>query len=359
MAKAAESNKPSVTLSHDPKFVSINNLPIDNQLVYEYFVNKVSSDNYVETMQKAINIGVLALVEDKFSAFLVKTKNEVQQELETLKTIYDMKIQKFTETNEKGTIAEISVYQALLDYITENNFNDDLELTGNKGAKGKNKTGDLVATFNEINKKVAIEVKINKSVTLGDFNSDVVKFLKTPKDTAISQILESKYNRDAEIGIFVYDKSALNDVAESTIKEGIKYYSGIGFVVIIDILSNDYKNLFVAYLLSRDMAYNGSIEQVNNEWINLFLENFMNDFKNIIKLKDDVNKIKSGLNGTIKACDSLIENVNKNIATLEDHYNYFRDFIKNGDRDSKAHFTYLTGRNLNGLLEEINKQEQE
>jgi len=345
-------NLPKVNLSHEGKTIGINNLIIDNTLVYEYF-KSIPAEKYLETVQKAIHIGALALMEDRFSAFLANTKNELGVQLESLKLIYDMKIKEYTQTTQKGVVAESMVFNALLEYITANEFNDGLELTGSKVAKDKNKTGDLVITLNEINKKIAIEVKLDSSVTLGDFKTKADKFANNIKDTAISQILESKFNRDGDFGIFVYDSSSVNIAVSKELTNGIQYFSGIGFVVIVDILSNDYRNLFLAYLLSRDMAYNNNLVQINTEWVNVFLDNMMNDFKNIISLKSDVDGIKKGLDSTIKACDKLTDNINKNIVRLESNYNYFNTFIKNNDRNSGEFFKYFSGKNYKDSLAKL------
>jgi len=346
-------NLPKVNLSHEGKTIGINNLIINNTLVYEYF-KSIPAEKYLETIQKAIHIGALALMEDRFSAFLANTKNELGVQLESLKLIYDMKIKEYTQTTQKGVVAEIMVFNALLEYITANEFNDGLESTGStKGTNGKNKTGDLVITLNEINKKIAIEVKLDSSVTLGDFKTKADKFASNIKDTAISQILESKFNRDGDFGIFVYDSSSVNIAVSTALTNGIKYFPGVGFVVIVDILSNDYRNLFLAYLLSRDMAYNNNLVQINTEWVNVFLDNMMNDFKNIISLKSDVDGIKKGLDSTIKACDKLTDNINKNIVRLESNYNYFNTFIKNNDRNSGEFFKYFSGKNYKDSLSKL------
>lgn len=55
---------------------------------------------------KALYIGVLALMEDRLSAFLSKTSNELGTELESLKMIFEMKKEIFYKSSIKGVLAE-------------------------------------------------------------------------------------------------------------------------------------------------------------------------------------------------------------------------------------------------------------
>lgn len=68
MAKATD-NSPKINIDHTFKTVNISNFPIDNPLVYNYFDKLVAATDYNNMMKKAVHIGVLALMEDRFSKF--------------------------------------------------------------------------------------------------------------------------------------------------------------------------------------------------------------------------------------------------------------------------------------------------
>ena len=93
-------------LDQQNKRIQINKFELDNEIVFEYFDKRVPAEERDKTFLKALYIGVLALMEDRLSAFLDKTSNELGTELESLKKIFDMKQEIFFKTAVKGTLAE-------------------------------------------------------------------------------------------------------------------------------------------------------------------------------------------------------------------------------------------------------------
>ena len=81
---------PVIKLNQKLKRVEIDSFEINNPIVFEFF-NKLQVDQREDQLVKALYIGVLALMEDRLSAFLAKTSNELGAELESLKMIFDMK----------------------------------------------------------------------------------------------------------------------------------------------------------------------------------------------------------------------------------------------------------------------------
>jgi hypothetical protein len=98
--------------------VKFSEFEMDNQIVFNYFDN-LPKENRDDALFKAIYIGVLALMEDRFSAFLAKTQNELGTELESLKLIFDMKKELFYTSTIKGLVAEDEIAQFLNDYFID------------------------------------------------------------------------------------------------------------------------------------------------------------------------------------------------------------------------------------------------
>ena len=71
-------------LNQKLKRIEIKDFEIQNDIVFKYFDNLPSNERE-EQLFKAVYIGVLALMEDRLSAFLAKTSNELGTELESLK----------------------------------------------------------------------------------------------------------------------------------------------------------------------------------------------------------------------------------------------------------------------------------
>ena len=84
----------NISLNQQLKRVEIKEFEIENQIVFNYFdsLPVVERD---EKLLRAIYIGVLAMMEDRISAFLSKTNNELGTELESLRMIFEMKKELF------------------------------------------------------------------------------------------------------------------------------------------------------------------------------------------------------------------------------------------------------------------------
>jgi hypothetical protein len=126
--------------------VEISAFEIDNEIVFNYF-DRLKAEDRDEKLIRAIYIGVLAMMEDRLSAFLSKTSNELGTELESLKMIFEMKKELFYKTNMKGIAAEEDIAEYLNTFFKDKKLKDIARLTGNgAGALSKNKTGDIICT---------------------------------------------------------------------------------------------------------------------------------------------------------------------------------------------------------------------
>lgn len=135
----------TIKLNQQLNRVEIKEFEIENSIVFNYF-NNLSANERDEKLLRAIYIGVLALMEDRISAFLSKTSNELGTELESLKMIFEMKKELFYKSTIKGILAEDEIAEFLNGYFQEKRLKDRAVLTGNTvGNIAKNKTGDIVS----------------------------------------------------------------------------------------------------------------------------------------------------------------------------------------------------------------------
>jgi hypothetical protein len=74
---------PIISINQKLTRLEMSSFEIENQIVFNYFDNLPASERD-EKLLRAIYIGVLALMEDRISAFLAKTNNELGAELESL-----------------------------------------------------------------------------------------------------------------------------------------------------------------------------------------------------------------------------------------------------------------------------------
>ena len=119
----------SVEINQQLKRVEIEDFEIQNEIVFKYF-DTLPYTERSEKFLKALYIGVLALMEDRLSAFLSKTSNELGTELESLKMIFEMKKEIFYKSSIKGVLAEEEIADFLSNYFQEKQLDDRVLFTG-------------------------------------------------------------------------------------------------------------------------------------------------------------------------------------------------------------------------------------
>ena len=301
--------------------IEVKSFEIENPIVFNYFNNLPSAERDGKLL-KAIYIGVLALMEDRLSAFLAKTQNELGTELESLKMIFEMKKELFYKTTIKGILAEDEIAEFLNNYFAEKHLKDKALLTGNiAGVLQKNKTGDIICEVNGTPElKIVIECKFDKSIKLGDI---ATKDIFTKKfDTAWSQLIEAQANRDAKVGIIVFDRSLVDG---SILKEydHVGFIQGIGFIAVIDSQKGDYSNLAITYMLARDIAINAKVPEVDFDFLSILINRVIRDI-------DEIISIKSLVETNIHTNKEILRKLEKSILLMEFNQGYLKKYLRDG-----------------------------
>lgn len=309
-------------IDHKLQRVQVDSFEISDELVYRYFDSLPEAEREAALL-RAIRIGVLATMEDRFSAFLSKTTDDLGVQLENLKLLFDMKQEVFHKTAIKGVAAENDILDFLEEYIERNHLGDVVSLTGtSKGLLKNNKTGDIMAFVGgeSSGRKVAIECKFDKSIKLGDIDSPDIASNKY--DTAWSQLLEATVNRDANASIIVFDKT-LADASIQRAVDGVTYVDGIGFICIIDYVASDYQNLAVAYNLVRGLALRKDGKNVEVEFVNMLIQRLLKDIR-------DVQSIETLVKTNIKNNQQILKNIEKSLLSIEFDQKYLAKYLEDG-----------------------------
>lgn len=309
-------------IDHKLQRVQVDSFEISDELVYRYFDTLPEAEREAALL-RAIRIGVLATMEDRFSAFLSKTTDDLGVQLENLKLLFDMKQEVFHKTAIKGVAAENDILEFLEEYIERNHLGDVVSLTGtSKGLLKNNKTGDIMAFVGgeSSGRKVAIECKFDKSIKLGDIDSPDIASNKY--DTAWSQLLEATVNRDANASIIVFDKT-LADASIQRAVDGVTYVDGIGFICIIDYEASDYQNLAVAYNLARGLALRKDGKNVEVEFVNMLIGRLLKDIR-------DVQNIEMLVKTNIKNNQQILKNIEKSLLSIEFDQRYLAKYMEDG-----------------------------
>ena len=309
-------------IDHKLQRVQVDSFEISDELVYRYF-DSLPEVEREAALLRVIRIGVLATMEDRFSAFLSKTTDDLGVQLENLKLLFDMKQEVFHKTAIKGVAAENDILEFLEEYIERNHLGDVVSLTGtSKGLLKNNKTGDIMAYVGgeSSGRKVAIECKFDKSIKLGDVDSPDIASNKY--DTAWSQLLEATVNRDANASIIVFDKT-LADASIQRAVDGVTYVDGIGFICIIDYEASDYQNLAVAYNLARGLALRKDGKNVEVEFVNMLIQRLLKDIR-------DVQSIETLVKTNIKNNRQILKNIEKSLLSIEFDQRYLAKYLEDG-----------------------------
>lgn len=296
-----------------------------------------------EMLAAVLHIGALAMQEDRVHALIDATEKELFPKLEGFKRMFIARKLEFERTTQKGEKAEVDIVDLLNDYIAECGWNDYAEQSGKtKGALARNKTGDVlcVLEFGEHRTagaaRLAIEVKFDKGVVFGDpqtkdvFVADdkVTGDLKRSAfDTAWSQLLETRANRDCPFSMIVLDrqlahKTVLDAVADVAFLPGVP-----GFVVVIDSQSGDYSNLKIAYRIARDLAlyYRRSEDEIDVPLLELIVGRIIHFLGSAKKISEIVRKNSEA---TVRMNKQVQDEVGRLVHLAEFTQGYLRKFLQ-------------------------------
>ncbi len=331
------------------KRIEIEGFEINNDIVFNYFNNLPEVDRD-EKLVRAIYIGILALMEDRLSSFLAKTSNELGTELESLKMIFDMKQELFFKSAIKGLVAEEDIATALQNFLSEKKIRDRVELTGNTtGVIPKNKTGDILCYIEgHSEKRIVIECKFDKSLRLGDIESKDI--LTRKSDTAWSQLLESQVNRDGKTAIIVFD-IALVDVSILKQFDNVGYIPEVGFVSVIDSQRGDYKNLFIAYLLARDIAVSAKSIKIDQQVLTILMKRIIKDLTGVLSIK---NLVQANIDNNI----AILQELEKGMLLMEFNYDYLSKFLTDGTLTKDDLLQFYNGEEVKEKYRVIEKEIQ-
>ncbi len=339
--------KEILKINQQLKRIEVTSFEISNEIVFTYF-DQLPVNQREEKLLKAIYLGVLAQMEDRISAFLSKTQNELGTELESLKMIFEMKKELFYKTTIKGILAEDEIAEFLNNYFSERRLKDKALLTGNIAGKlSKNKTGDIVCEVNGTPElKIVIECKFDKSIKLGDIST---KDIFTKKfDTAWSQLIEAQANRNAQVGIIVFDRSLVDG---SIVKEydNVGFIQGVGLIAVINSQKGDYSNLAIAYMLARDIVINAKIPEVDFTFLTIIINRIAKDISEVLL-------IRTLIESNIETNREILRHLEKSMALIEFDQTYLRKFLADGKMSKNDLLNFYSAEEVKEKFKIIEKE---
>lgn len=338
-----------INLNQQKKRVEVKEFEIQNQIIFNFF-DKLPATERDEKFIRALNIGVLALMEDRLASFLAKTSNELGTELESLKLIFDMKTELFYGSSIKGSLAEEDIAQFLGDFFKTKGFEDKVALTGNKGgALPKNKTGDIICEIEgRPGLKIVLECKFDKSIRLGEMENKDIFTKKT--DTAWSQLIEAQVNRESKVSIIIFDKSIV-DISILKKVDSVSYVPAIGLVAIVDSQRGDYTNLVIAYMLARDIAINSKEIEFDEDLLGIIIRRIIKDLEQTIRIKEMIEN-------NIENNKAILKQLEKSMLSIQFSHEYLSKFLKDGKLTKKDLLDFYTGEEIRDKYKLMEKEIQ-
>ncbi|MCH2068734.1 MAG: hypothetical protein MK208_15975 [Shimia sp.] len=335
---------PIVKLNQQSNRVGIDKFEVENPVVFGFF-DKLPAAERDKALLKALNIGVLALMEDRLSSFLAKTSNHLGTELESLKMIFDMKQEIFLRSAVKGLVAEEEIAEFLGNFFKEQRLADTVSLTGaTKGKLGNNKTGDIVCEVDgKDDKRIVIESKFDKSLSLGEIGSRDV--FASGADTAWSQLIEAQANREGKTAIIVFDVASVSNSVSKAV-QNVRFVPEFGFCVIVDSGKGDYTNLVIAYMLARDLIKNATQIELDKDFLALFVNRMIKDV-------GEVRQIEKLVRSNIQNNKKILEQLEKSLLTLEFTQEYLMKFLSDGTLSKEDLLNFYSGDQVRAKFKEV------
>lgn len=324
----------SIKLNQALKRIEISGVEIDSEIAFLFFDALPESEREAKFL-RAFQIGILALQQDRLAAFLARTESELGAELEALKIRFDLSAQLYDKSAVKGTIGEVQIAEYLQAFLKEKGLKDVVELTGNlAGAINRNKTGDIVCSLDEgSDRKVVIECKFDKSIPMGRL--DERDWYGKNLDTAWSQLIEAKANRDANEAIIVFDRSSINAALLKNVGS-IAYIPSVGFIVVVDSLRADFDNLGAAFLVARALATANPTTDCDNDLLLTIIRRILSD----IKSTTDVKKL---VQQNISNSKDILARLEQSQIAIEFSQHYLSKFLEQGTLSKKDLLEFYSG----------------
>tara|TARA_B100000674_G_scaffold314404_1_gene261469 strand:+ start:84 stop:1367 length:1284 start_codon:yes stop_codon:yes gene_type:complete len=358
-AQIEESPKKGINLNDEENSIQIGSTFELHPSVYGWFSDQkaVKVGERASYITKALNTGLLALWQGRVSHALKQFKDEMQSELELVQMYTDSLQERLEKDNKYKTDQEVTVAVALEAYIQEKKYSDTVEVTGTDADGDGNKTGDVLAVVKDGRKaeNLGIEVKFATSYGLGDSNAgsgaggrkNTKSNFRSVGDTAISQILETRSNRESRLAIFVVDEH-LNPLEGPPVRFFPAYS---GFIVKVDTLSHDFSALEICYEIARQMTLSTrSLEGMDFDIIEFLLRDLalVLDRQNFLKSAGEtiLKQIVKSHNDNIKVVKEQVAQFDAELSALRTSIKktteVLKEFFKTGELSASEMFsTYV------------------
>ncbi len=284
------------------------NTEISDQNLTKHF-ESIEESLVDDELIRLLKLGLQVSKNEKFAQFLDETEERFKEEHPHIFKMFEQvegEMEVIREERKKSAKGGLDLEDEILNHlITNTQALGEFEKVGTKGNKSKNKTGDILVTFDDESQTV-IEIKYATGFKVGEV------YVKEKADNAITQIMEAKREYDCQYGILAYDISKpLKDAGESC----IMYKPGIGLIVQVDRENGDFKYLEIALDIVQQLNAHNTNPNIEAKYINFFCNILEKD----LKFFDDIAKSNSTLKKESDKIETSIQKLKESFAINREH----------------------------------------
>ena len=305
-------------------------IEVKNELVFTFF-DKTPADQYDEAFEKALVLGCYALGLEGPSELFNKVARDLNAELMHLNLLMDLRGLKERSASVSGEEAEANIVDQLQAYADKQQWTDEITSTGaTTGVIPRRKVGDAVITIAGTNRRIVVESKADKSVSLGSPTTSDPLTSRTDfeKKTAYGQGLTALANREADVAINVH----FEDNAHKTIRDGgiIQLFpEQPAIVVVVDRVAGRWDALHAAYALGRALSL--AWDQGTEHWeaLDLVIKRTARELNRLDTIDKQIDAIRESAEGILDSLKTMTETregmrqsldlMNQMIAALRDN----------------------------------------
>lgn len=287
-----------------------------NEIIFSYF-DAISASDYDLKFEQALALGCYAMSAETVGASLDKITRDLNGDLGRVRALLEMRGLK-EKLTQIGTSVEVDIAEVLQQFADKNNWNDEIKNVGEKtGTIPRSKIGDIQITLLDIDARIIVESKMDKSVKVGSPSKSVSD---PEKKTAYGQNASALVNREAEISIFVGDVNR-SDPAMVSVGRVQFFPEQPSFIVLIDQSKGDFSLLEAVYGLARWLIYGWENDTERFAVSNLLVGRVKEQVEKLAKSTKHLESIRSSASAILKSLDDFEneqENLKDSITRLSD-----------------------------------------
>lgn len=316
------------------------NVEVENELVFALF-DKTPADRYDEIFEQALVLGCYALQLEGTSELLNKVASELNTKLQNLKLLMDLRGLKERSATFSGDEAETNIIDQLQTYADKQNWTDDIAATGaTTGVIPRRKVGDAVITITGTNRRIVIESKADKSVSLGNpaTSDPLTSRTDIEKKTAYGQGLTALANREADVAINVH----FEDNAHKSIRDGGSlqlFPEQPAIVVLVDRVNGRWDALHAAYALARALCIAWDDGTARWDALDLVVKRMARELDRLRTIDDQLDAVRKAAEGILNSLETITdtrEGIRESLDLMDQMVEALRD--NPGDTLSKRAF---------------------